>query len=127
MKHLKSIFIIALFIQGFISAKSQNTDANVFGDVKCNGEHIHFASIIIEGTTRGTTTDETGHYMLINLPEGTHVLVASFLGYTTEKKTITVVKGKSQEVNFELKEETMVLSSVVVTEPRLQRGRPSHR
>ncbi|HAM11668.1 MAG TPA: TonB-dependent receptor [Bacteroidales bacterium] len=115
MRLLSFFLINCLFLFHYNFAFSQNTDANVFGDVKSNGEHIHFASIIIEGTTRGTTTDETGHYMLINLPEGTHVLVASFLGYSTERKTVTVRKGETQEVNFELKEEMMALKSVVVT------------
>jgi outer membrane receptor for ferrienterochelin and colicins len=115
MRYIKLFLIVFLFLLQFDLILSQNTDANIFGDVKSNGEHIHFASIIIEGTTRGTTTDETGHYMLINLPEGTHVLVASFLGFTPEKKTVTVKRGESQEVNFELKEEMMTLKSVVVT------------
>jgi outer membrane receptor for ferrienterochelin and colicins len=109
MDRIKSFLVITLLLAHFAAVYGQNTDANVFGDVKSNGEHIHFASIYLEGTTRGTTTDATGHYMLINLPEGTHVLVASYLGYSTVKKTITVVKGVSQEVNFELLEETMTL------------------
>ena len=115
MLYARLILIFSISLGQYSLIHGQNTDANVFGDVKSNGEHIHFASIVLEGTTRGTTTDETGHYMLINLPEGTHVLVASFLGFTTVKKTITVKRGVSQEVNFELKEETMTLKSVVVT------------
>ena len=118
MSIFKSSTVVLLLSAFSVPLFSQGTDANVFGDVKSNGEHIHFASIHLEGTTRGTTTDATGHYMLINLPEGTHVLVASFLGYTTVKKTITLVKGESQEVNFELEEEMMTLKSVVVTGTR---------
>ncbi|KAF0196678.1 MAG: iron complex outermembrane recepter protein [Bacteroidetes bacterium] len=94
---------------------AQNTDANVFGDVKSNGEHVPFVNIYLEGTNTGTTTDATGHYMLINLPEGEHTLVARSLGYVTSKKAITVVRGKTQEVNFILEEETMMLNQVVIT------------
>jgi outer membrane receptor for ferrienterochelin and colicins len=115
MKLLKAIISITLLFLLHTDIYGQKTDANVFGDVKSNGEHIPFASIHIEGTTRGTTTDGTGHYMLINLPEGTHVLVAKYLGYSTEKKTITISKGQTIEVNFELTEEVMSLKSVVVT------------
>jgi outer membrane receptor for ferrienterochelin and colicins len=112
---MKSFLLATSFLVFSIDLSSQGTDANVFGDVKCNGKHIHFASIQVEATNKGTTTDATGHYMLIDLPEGTHVLVARYLGYSTERKTITVVKGKSQEVNFELIEELMPLTGVVVT------------
>jgi outer membrane receptor for ferrienterochelin and colicins len=116
MKNLyPAIFALLLLFCHLELSAQKNTDANVFGDVKSGGEHIPFASIQIESTSRGTTTDATGHYMLINLPEGTHILVAKFLGYSTEKKTITVIKGQSQEVNFELKEEMMPLKAVVVT------------
>lgn len=93
----------------------KKTDANVFGDVQSNGEHIPFVSIFLEGTSIGTTTDNTGHYILTNLPVGKHVLVAKTLGYKEEKKTITVELGKSQEVNFVLQEEHMTLNQVVVT------------
>ncbi len=99
------------------SAHAQRTDANIFGDVKSanNNEHIPFASIYLEGTSIGTTTDETGHYMLIDLPEGTHVVVAKSLGYGTQKDTVTITRGKTLEVNFTLPEETMALNEVVVT------------
>ncbi len=101
-----------------IPVKAQHTDANVFGDVQSRGEHLPFVNIYIEGTYKGTTTDITGHYMLIDLPEGTHTIVAQSLGYTTEKKAITIAAGESKEVNFVLEEETMALKEVVVTGTR---------
>jgi len=93
----------------------KKTDANVFGDVQSMGEHIPFVSIFLEGTTIGTTTDNTGHYILTNLPVGKHVLVAKTLGYKVAKKNITVELGKSQEINFVLEEEHMTINQVVVT------------
>lgn len=95
--------------------KGQHTDANVFGDVQCEGEHIPFATIYLEGTTIGTTTDITGHYMLIDLPPGTHIIVATSMGYSTVKKEVTLEEGHSQELNFVLEAETMALDEVVVT------------
>ncbi len=97
------------------SIYSQNTDANVFGDVQSKGEHIPFANIYMEGTTIGTTTDETGHYMMINLPEGKHVIVAKAMGYKPSEKEIDIVANKTLEVNFELEPEVMSLDEVVVT------------
>jgi outer membrane receptor for ferrienterochelin and colicins len=93
----------------------QHTDANVFGDVKSNGKHLPFATIYVEGTNTGTTTDITGHYMLIDLPAGRHTLVAKSMGYSNDKKEITIHKNQVLEVNFELKVKTMTLDEVVVT------------
>lgn len=98
-----------------ITQPNKKTDANVFGDVQSAGEHIPFVSIYLEGTSLGTTTDNTGHYTLINLPVGQHVLIASAIGYKSEKKNIQVELGKSQEINFVLEEERMTLDQVVVT------------
>ena len=108
-----SLVFILVFNPFFL--KAQHSDANVFGDVQCDGEHIPFATIYVEGTTIGTATDHTGHYMLIDLPQGTHVIVATSMGYSTMKKEITISEHKVLEVNFVLEEETMAIGEVVVT------------
>lgn len=118
---MKLLFVAATVLPLFISNVSlanepkKKTDANVFGDVQSNGEHIPFVSIFIEGTSIGTSTDATGHYTMINLPVGKQTLVAKVLGYKRATKTINVVLGQSQEVNFVLQEEYMPLNQVVVT------------
>ncbi len=100
---------------GLLQLQAQKTDANVFGDVQSAGEHIPFANIRLKGTHIGTTTDETGHYMLTNLPVGKHVIVASLIGYSSEEIEIEAVEGKTIEVNFRLQEKEMHLNEVVVT------------
>ena len=106
---------LALLFLSLVPLRSQHTDANIFGDVQSGGEHIPFATVHIEGTAIGTATDITGHYMLIDLEPGTHVLVASSVGYTPVKKTVTVREDEVLEVNFELEAETMAIDEVVVT------------
>jgi len=95
-KRLFTTFVLIFSI--LMGAYSQeHTDANIFGHVKSSsdGEHIPFATVYIEGTTIGTTTDETGHYMLIDLEPGTLVLVAKSMGYSTVRDTLEVTAGKS--------------------------------
>ncbi len=109
------LIVLALCAISKLSISAQDTDANVFGDVKSNGEHIPYANILVKGTNKGISTDETGHYMLTNLPEGKQTLVAKFIGYKDEEKEIEVVAGESIMVNFELKSELMSLDEIVVT------------
>ena len=71
-----------------IELQKPPTDANVFGDVKSDGEHIPYANVYVKGTNIGTSTDETGHYTLINLPEGKHTLIAKFIGYKDQKNRL---------------------------------------
>jgi len=115
MKITKYIILIALLSNIHIAGKAQKTDANIFGDVQSLGEHVPFVNIYLEETGKGTTTDITGHYMLVNLPEGSYTLVASAVGYATVKIPVAITAGETQEINFILEEVTMALDEVVVT------------
>lgn len=107
--------MLSFSITGFSQKK---TDANIVGDVKCNGEHIPYMAVVLKGTTIGTTTDATGHYFLKNLPEGNFTIVASGLGYKPVQKQITIILGKTIEINFELEEDAVQLDGVVVSANR---------
>ena len=63
--------------QGATQRTTIKTDANIVGHVVSEGKHIPFATVAIKGTTIGISTDESGHYQLIHLPEGTHTIVTS--------------------------------------------------
>ena len=126
MRTLNIIMTILLLSFSQINyAQKQKTDANVFGHVVCTGciEHLPFATIQVKGTTIGTTTDETGHYQLINLPEGTHILSATYIGYKPKEIEITIKKEETQEVNFELEEDVLGLDEVVVSADRGEQKR----
>jgi outer membrane receptor for ferrienterochelin and colicins len=105
--------ILVISFNSFINA--QETDGNIFGDVQSNGEHIPFVNIYLEDTNTGTTTDHTGHYMLVNLPIGKHTIVVQAIGYRTIKKEILIEQGKSMELNFVLEEDVISMEGVVIT------------
>ncbi|GKG73332.1 TonB-dependent receptor [Parabacteroides goldsteinii] len=101
------------------------SDANVFGHVldKETGEHLPFITVMLKGTTIGTTTDNSGHYFLKNLPEGKFTLKFKYLGYKTVTREVTLVKGKTQEINVELEEDRIALDGVVVSANRSETSR----
>lgn len=78
----------------------EKTDANVFGHVTSKNKHVPFANIFVKGTNRGISTDETGHYMLIDLPIGRQTLVAKFIGYKDQEVTVDLVAGKTIQVDL---------------------------
>lgn len=102
-----------------------DTDANIFGHAvySKNGEHLAYVSIRLKGTTIGTTTDATGHYMLKDLPEGKYILEARLFGYKTAEKEVVIQKGKTLEINFELDEESISLDEVVISSNRNETSR----
>ena len=111
----RGLILLPLLLSHILTLNGQHSDANIFGDVQCKGEHIPFATVHVEGTAIGTATDVTGHYMLIDLEPGTHILVASSVGYTPSKKEVTIQEDEVLEVNFELVEVTMTINEVVIT------------
>lgn len=110
--------LFLLSVTQIIFAQKIKTDANIVGHVVSNGEHIPFATIIVKGTTVGISTDETGHYQLINLPEGNHIIIAQSLGYKPQKKEIISKAGETKELNFELEQDVLGLEEVVITGDR---------
>jgi outer membrane receptor for ferrienterochelin and colicins len=119
---LLSIFLVMVSMPAFSQKK---TDANITGHVKdkATGDHIPFINIAIKETTIGITTDATGHYFLKNLPEGEFTIVASGIGYKTVEKPITMVAGKTIEVNFDIEKDIIQLESVVVSANRYEVSR----
>lgn len=112
--------ILALFPGYSFAFELKDTDANVIGHVtdKDTKEHLSYVTILVKGTTIGTTTDDTGHYFLKNLPEGTFTLEVRSVGYRTETRTVNLVKGKTLELNFEIEEDWVALDGVVVSANR---------
>jgi outer membrane receptor for ferrienterochelin and colicins len=120
-KPLFTILLILLFLSSF--SQKEKTDANIVGHVLSHGHHIPFVAISISGTTMGATTDETGHYQLINLPFGTYKIKAQSVGYKYSEKEVHLKKGETIELNFELEEDVLGLDEIVVTGDRNEKSR----
>jgi outer membrane receptor for ferrienterochelin and colicins len=112
----KIIFLlIVLFVGIFKTEGQKGTDAVITGHVISRGQHIPFVNIYLEGTNYGTATDETGHYIMVDLPVGEFILVARMIGYKTQKIPVILKENETIEVKFELKEDLVLVDEVVVT------------
>lgn len=114
---INRFIIFAIFFKWFIPALNAQ-DIVVVGHVVSNGEHLPFVNIYLDGTQIGTTTDVTGHYMMVDLPAGEFDLVARTIGYKIQKKSVKLVPGTTLEVNFEMEADVLRVDEVVVTGTR---------
>jgi len=112
LKIFRALFF-AIFIVSQLIAAAQ--DIVIVGHVVSEGEHIPFASVFLEGTQRGTTTDATGHYMMVDLPAGEYTLIARAIGFKQKKEKVLLVPGTTLEVKFDLETEVLSVDEVVVT------------
>ena len=86
-------------------------------------EHIPYATIAVTGTAFGTTTDASGHYFLKNLPEGALTLEVRALGYASQTQQVTLRRGQTAELNFEVVQSGISMDEVVVSASRSARLR----
>lgn len=111
MKHLTFVFIFFLAVFGFSDTLAQEL-AILSGKITSSDGHpVAQASLAIEGTSYGTYSNDNGSYRL-ELPEGTYTVVASFIGYESQKKSVKLTGKKT--LDFILKEETVALKDVEV-------------
>ncbi len=116
-----SLFFFSLFQLGM--GQKLDSDANIVGHVVCRGKHIPFANVSLKGTTIGTSTDETGHFQLINLPEGEQIIVVTNIGFKSQERIIILRQHTTIEIKFELEEDILNLEEVVVSADRSQQKR----
>ena len=108
MKNFKNLLLVALFF----------ATAAVFGQTKITGkvvdgsnEPLPSASIVVKGTTNGTSTDFDGNFT-ITANSNSGVIVVSFVGYVT--KEVSFSSSNSNLGTIQLSEDANTLDEVVV-------------
>lgn len=108
-----SICSISAIAEGLINGKV--LDANT-------RKGIPFATVAIQGTTIGTTTDADGNFKLEKVPEGFVRLTASCLGYKPSLSAdIFVTKEKAPYVEVFLDPTSMEIAEVEIKAPSFVR------
>jgi TonB-linked SusC/RagA family outer membrane protein len=101
---------IPLLFLSFASLGQEKTISGRITDAE-TGEPLPGVSILIKGTTQGTSSDNDGDYRLsINGSDGPISLVFSFIGYQTREMQIT----NQTTLNVELSQDVTALEEVVV-------------
>lgn len=88
---------------------SLQADVDISGKITDeNGEGLPGASVVVKGSSKGTTSDIEGNYKL-SIPEGTTIVV-SFVGYTTQE----IIVGTQSIVDVKMELDAEQLEEVVV-------------
>jgi TonB-linked SusC/RagA family outer membrane protein len=104
-----------VFTLGFLSLLLLLTGAgfaqglNIKGKVQSDDGNLPGASILIKGTSRGSTTDANGEFSM-SAPAGA-TLVVSFIGY----KTMELPIGSKTTLDITLEQDATQFSEIVVT------------
>ncbi|WP_046245714.1 SusC/RagA family TonB-linked outer membrane protein [Hymenobacter terrenus] len=117
MKHpylAKLLFLLLFAGFGFPSGAFAQT-GSVSGRVTDGkNQGIPGATVLIEGSSLGSSSNVDGTYNIQNVPAGPHTLIFSFVGYNSVRLPVTVVAGQNAEVSTDLAESATQLAEAVV-------------
>lgn len=61
---------------------------------------LQYVNVFLANTTRGAATDSLGYFSIVNVPIGSHELVASMIGYESYIQTLLLAEGLDEELNI---------------------------
>lgn len=109
---LLCIAAMPLLAQGIVSGRVVAVEGKApLGDVQ----------ILVEGTSIVTITNADGRFTVRNVPVGPRELRAFRVGYTPQKKPVTVNSGQTTNIEFEMVQAIVKLQEVVTTATGEQR------
>ncbi|MBL8962053.1 MAG: SusC/RagA family TonB-linked outer membrane protein [Gemmatimonadetes bacterium] len=100
---------------------AQGTSGIVNVRVTADGAPVDQAQVVIVGTTLGGITNSTGQFSIRNVPAGAQVVRVIRVGYSEQKKNVTVTAGGTETVEFALTQVAVSLAPVVTTATGEQR------
>jgi len=74
------------------------------------------ATVLVQGTVRGTTTNLKGEYLIPEVPAGTHTVTISMVGYQrVTRADVVVEEGKETVLNISLVQTPVQIEQFVIT------------
>ncbi len=106
--------MLALFVLTLFSISTFAQSGNISGKITdAKGEALVGASVVVKGTTKGSSANKTGAFRIENVENGSYTLVTSFIGYQSKEVSVTVPQSGS--LSILLQDDAAALDEVVVT------------
>ena len=116
---MKNYLLFIVFGLFSLNIYSQTT---ISGSVRQqNGSSLPGASIYLQGTYDGTSSDTTGHFSFKTSKTGKFVVMVTFMGYEPFSKEVEL-KGAPVKLTVELKETFNQLNAVTITAGTFEAG-----
>lgn len=111
---MRDIVFVLIFVFSSVSLFAQK--GSISGIIKSGDTPLEFASVGLEGTALGSSTNTKGYYKVKNIPYGTYTLKVSVVGFETKTQKVVLSAAKpSLKINFTLAETVEEVGEVVVS------------
>jgi hypothetical protein len=128
LKSVKYVLFLAILIISIPVFGA--TGGKIKGQIidKETGQPLSGVNVIIQEAQQGAATDADGLYIITNIDPGVYTVKASYIGYTTVKKTqVRITSGYTTTIDFELESTPLEgeTITVVAERPPIQKDRTS--
>lgn len=109
------LFILATIAHG------QNQFKGIVLDAQ-SGEPLIGAAVVVNGTSNGATTDSEGNITLVNIPNGEHTLIVSYIGYETFERSYLFPLSNASPKKFLLVASDAQLEPIIIEATRANKS-----
>lgn len=123
-KNLRLLFFLLFLIVPAVASFSQN-HGGIRGFVtdSLTGEFLAFASVNLEETSYGISTDKRGYYIISSIPsERVYTLRITYLGYKVKRMPVKIVKDKYIQQDIKLVPSAMELDEVTAYGEKIRKS-----
>ena len=115
---IPSVLILSFWLLCFsTNLNAQDTSATISGKVQSGNRPVPFASIFLQNSPNGTTSDADGNYLL-EVPSGEFNIIVQSQGYRTYEEKVSISSASTLTLNFDLLEDALGLEEVVISATR---------
>src|SRR5690606_16278593 len=107
-------FVVLFLVSGAAVFAQRTVSGKV--TTATDGAPLPGVSVLVKGTTTGTSTDVDGNFT-VSVPGNDAILVVSFIGFTTQEITV----GSQTDLRIQMREDAQQLGEVVVTALGIER------
>ena len=117
MKTLGAFFLLLAFwlLSPSSFAQKNSISGNIVDEKK---QPLPGVSVYLEGTVRGVQSDNSGHYILKDIPAGNYQLLFSQVGFQPFKKDLVLETGSQLEIEVVLQESAFELGEFSIRASR---------
>ncbi len=112
--------LLSILLTGMFSAQIFANTGILTGTVRDTetGETLIGASVLIEGTFKGTITDIDGKFTMLNLTPGAYNIFVSYISYDNQVIEVNVPSGQSADINIGLNPTSIGVEEVTIVKRR---------
>ena len=111
---IAAVLFLSVAHAGRLSAQATGSVRGTVKDARL-GNGIPDVQVFIAGTRRGAITDGAGRYIIGAIAPGAITIRTQKIGYTPMSRSVTIVAGQTETVDFALSSAVTSLDEVVVT------------